>query len=325
MKKALIILFLAFAALLGVQCGGDGENSLSSSDSSSRSGSSDSGSSFSSGIGIASHVMVLIPAGTFLMGSPVAEANHGSDETPHPVTLTKDFYMAKYQVTQELYQTVMGVNPGYFSTINNREPAEGEAAARRPVETVRWYDALVFCNKLSGLEGLTPVYTINGSTDPSAWGTVPASSSTAWNAVTMNISANGYRLPTEAEWEFACRAGTTTAYNLGDVWSGDWGWYSGNSNDQTHETGKKTPNAWGIYDMHGNVWEWCWDRYGSGYYTDAAAGTDPAGPGTGIIVRVLRGGGFSFPAQGSRSAFRFSENPSFRSDSVGFRVARTVL
>ena len=254
---------------------------------------------------IASHIMVPIAAGTFQMG--------GS----YSVTLT-GFYMGKYPVTQELYQAVMGSNPSYFST-----------ADKRPVENVSWYDAIVFCNKLSTQEGLTPVYSINGSTDTAAWGKVPTGAynsssqqyevtgdTAAWNAVVVNASANGYRLPTEAEWEYACRAGTSTTYNLGDTWRDDWGWHAGNSGSKTHDVGKKTPNAWGLYDMHGNVFEWCWGWYGS-----LSAGTDPAGPASGSY-RVYRGGSWSSGAQGLRAAWRGYTNPWYRYYNLGFRLAR---
>jgi formylglycine-generating enzyme required for sulfatase activity len=241
--------------------------------------------------------MVAVEAGTFSMGSPAGEPNRQSNETQHSVTLTQGFLMAKYQVTQELYQAVVGSNPSSFTT----GVTAGEVQAKRPVEYVNWYSTLVFCNKLSIKEGFTPVYTISGRTDPSDWGTVPTSSSSTWNAATADWNANGYRLPTEAEWEYACRAGSTTAYNLGDSWNGDWGWYTDNSSSKTHEVGKKTPNAWGLYDMHGNVWEWCWDWYGENYYTASGAGSDPRGPSTGSD-RVSRGGSWSNDAQYLRSA-----------------------
>jgi formylglycine-generating enzyme required for sulfatase activity len=296
--------------------------SVSSSASSSNitSSSISSASSANSGIGIASHIMVSIESGSFQMGSPATEG-FDPDETQHSVTLTKCFYMGKYQVTQELYQRVMGSNPSSFKT----SAANGEEQARRPVEQVSWYDALVFCNKLSVLEGLAPVYSISGSTDPAAWGETPIWGSNAvWDAVTANWNANGYRLPTEAEWEYVCRAGTSTTYNLGAVWSGDWGWYNGNSDSKTHEVGKKAPNEWRLYDMHGNVWEWVWDCYDANYYTASEAGTDPRGPTSG--ARVRRGGSYGTTeasAYSVRSASRFYYGAPFVDNHIGFRLART--
>jgi formylglycine-generating enzyme required for sulfatase activity len=230
--------------------------------------------------------------------------------------ITKGFYMGKYPVTQGLYQAVMGSNPSYFWD----DPADGEEQARRPVENVSWYDALVFCNKLSAMEYLTPVYSISESTDPVNWGAVPQMNNDAtWDAVTMNASANGYRLPTEAEWEYACRAGTSTAYNLGNNWNGDWGWYDGNSGDKTHEVGKKAPNVWSLYDMHGNVLEMVWDWYGE--YGTATA-TDPIGSVSGDL-RVGRGGSWHSATTGLRSALRSFIDPYVYWESdIGFRVAR---
>ncbi|MCL2805458.1 MAG: SUMF1/EgtB/PvdO family nonheme iron enzyme [Treponema sp.] len=166
--------------------------------------------------------MVRINGGTFTMGSPANEPGRNSDEIQRQVTVGS-FFMGKYQVTQKEYQEVMGTNPSYFKGDN------------LPVENVSWFNAVEYCNKLSQREGLTPAYTINGTN------------------VTWNINANGYRLPTEAEWEYACRAGTTTAYNTGATISDSTGWYVDNSNDRSHPVGHKRANAWGLFDMHGNV------------------------------------------------------------------------
>jgi len=263
---------------------------------------------------------VYIAPGTFTMGSPAAEANRWNTETQHTVTLTRGFYMGKHEVTQELYQEVMGANPSYFDGSAGKEPAEGEAQAKRPVENVSWYDAIVFCNKLSERDNLTPVYSIHGSTDPAAWGSAPAGSDSAWNAVAADWGANGYRLPTEAEWEYACRAGTTTAYNTGAAVSDAAAWYAANSDMKTHEVGKKLPNARGLYDMHGNVWEWVWDW--SGAYP-AGSVTDPAGPESGSF-RVLCGGGWCHDARRLRSAYRGGSYPHSRRSVIGFRVVRVA-
>jgi len=253
--------------------------------------------------------MVPIPAGTFMMGQTSI-----TDATPeHSVTLS-GFYMGKYQVTQEQYQAVMGSNPSSF----NSSPQAGETQGKRPVERVSWYDALVFCNKLSTMEGLTPAYSISGSTDPAVWGSVPASTNATWNTVVIVAGSNGYRLPTEAEWEYACRAGTTTAYNTGETISDNTGWYDGNSGNKTHEVGLKPANAWGLYDMHGNVYEWCWDWYGT--YASGAQ-TNPTGASSGSN-RVIRGGSWVVIGRYLRSAIRIIGDPSVRVYDLGFRLVR---
>jgi formylglycine-generating enzyme required for sulfatase activity len=250
--------------------------------------------------------MVSITGGTFTMGSPASEANRDSDETQHSVTLS-GFYMSKYQVTQEQYQAVMGSNPSSF----NSNPATGETQNKRPVENVTWYDAVEFCNKLSAKESLQSVYTISGRTPVSGY---PITSAT----VTADFTKTGYRLPTEAQWEYACRAGTTTAYNTGDTISDNTGWYSSNSGGKTHEVGKKPANAFGLYDMHGNVWEWCWDWYDN--YSSGTQ-TDPVGASSGTY-RVKRGGSCRNSAENLRSAHRNNEFPNYRDSGVGFRLVR---
>jgi len=260
--------------------------------------------------------MVSITAGTFTMGSPSTESGSQSEERPqHSVTLSS-FKMGKYEVTQEQYEAVMGNNPSNFSS----NPQAGETQGKRPVERVSWYDAIIFCNKLSILEGLSPAYRISGSTDPAVWGTVPTSSDATWNAVEIVTGSNGYRLPTEAQWEYACRAGTTTAYNTGDIISDNTGWYTSNSGSKTHEVGLKPANAWGLYDMHGNVWEWCWDWYNSSYYSRSPA-NDPMGAAAGSS-RVERGGSWGIDASIARSSFRSNIYPYCRYIDIGFRLVR---
>jgi len=258
-------------------------------------------------------VLVSIPAGTFTMGSPTTEPNRSSGETQHSVTLSS-FKMGKYPVTQEQYQAVMGSNPSSFSS----SPEAGETQGKRPVEGVSWYDALVFCNKLSIAEGLTPAYSISGKTNPADWGAVPTSSDATWNAVVIVAGSTGYRLPTEAQWEYACRAGTTTAYNTGDTISDSTGWYSSNSGNKTHEVGKKPANAWGLYDMHGNVREWCWDWYVT---YPSTSQTDPMGASSGTR-RVERGGSCGVSAGFLRSADRGNVDPSIGYGTLGFRLVR---
>ena len=247
------------------------------------------------------------------------------------VTLSS-FWISPYEVTQEEFESVMtgnqnGIetNPSYFPD----NPVQG----RRPVELVSWYDAIVYCNLLSIKEGLTPCYTIKGSTDPAAWGTSPRSTSVGdynyWKSVTCNFDANGYRLPTEAEWEYAARGGKAgiTDNSWNNAYSGsntldDVAWYSGNSDRKTHEVGKKQANALGLYDMSGNVFEWCWDWNGSrsGY----PSGTeDPAGPVTGSN-RVSRGGGCYDDASYCAVSYRYFNYPYYRGNDLGIRLVRSA-
>ena len=169
------------------------------------------------------------------------------------------------------------------------------------MENVSWIDAIAFCNKLSEQEGLKPYY---------ALGAVVRSGGT------------GYRLPTEAEWEYACRAGSTTRYGFGDTPErlGEFAWYGGNSGGKTHRVGQKLPNDWGLYDMRGNVNEWCWDWFDEGYYGRSPA-ADPLGPSLGAL-RVIRGPGCHAPPRFYRAANRGGRAPDTKIDSIGFRVAR---
>ncbi len=262
------------------------------------------------------YTMVPIPVGagaSFTMGSPDSEVGRGNDETPHSVTLTRDFSIAATEVSQALYFEVMNTRPSYF------------VGSSRPVESVTWYDALAFCNALSAHDGLEPVYAIENQrleNDRIVAATV------SWDR-----DANGYRLPTEAEWEYACRAGATTALCNGDLTDpfvdpllDQVGWYDDNADvgigvPKTHSVAQKAPNALGLYDMHGNVWEWCWDTY-----ADYPAGplTDPAGPegADPTQPRVRRGGSWYYYARDCRSASRGTFWPGSADNTVGFRIAR---
>lgn len=253
---------------------------------------------------------ILVEGGTFSMGSPDSEAWRSDDETQHTVTVS-DFYMSAFEVTQAKYQAVTGSNPSAFSGEN------------LPVETVSWLDAIAYCNARSELEGLEPAYTVEGQT------------------VTWNRGANGYRLPTETEWEYACRAGTDTPFNTETSISAEecnyWGHYPyliednyfnqsnletrpGVYRETTVEVGSFQPNAWGFYDMHGNVGEWVWDYY-EDYTTEAQ--TDPAGPDSGVL-RVNRGGGWNDFAKNLRSAYRATLPQDSAVFNVGFRLVRNA-
>lgn len=253
---------------------------------------------------------LLIKGGTFQMGSSESEAWRIEDETAHTVTLS-DYYISQYEVTQEEYQAVMGTNPSAFSGEN------------LPVDSVSWMDAILYCNARSTQEGLTPAYTVEGQN------------------VSWDRSANGYRLPTEAEWEYACRAGTETPFNTETSISADeanyWGHYpyliednyfsQGNLETRpgvyrqtTVAVGSFQPNAWDLYDMHGNVGEWVWDWYGS-YETGEQ--TDPTGPDIGTL-RVNRGGGWNDFAKNLRSAYRATLPPDSASFNLGLRLVRNA-
>ncbi|MCL2443679.1 MAG: SUMF1/EgtB/PvdO family nonheme iron enzyme [Treponema sp.] len=264
--------------------------------------------------------MVYVPGGSFELGRELNPAVGGSDETPVSNVNISGFFMGKYQVTQEQYLAVMGTNPSYFDGSIGREPASGEVQERRPVEQVSWYDALVFCNRLSIMEGLTPAYIISGSTNPNDWGTVPTNLNTTWDAVQIVSGSTGYRLPTEAQWEYAAKGGNGSPGNFTYSGSNDpdaVAWRAGNSGSRTHEVGKKAPNSLGIYDMSGNIFEWCWDGYGN--YTSTTK-TDPMGASSGSS-RVFRGGGWLISSENVRSVDRFSNFPSGRYSYVGFRVS----
>ena len=253
------------------------------------------------------------------------------------VTLSS-FWISKYEVTQAEFVSVMtgnknGINANLSTFTSN--PAAGEVQERRPVEMVSWYVAIVYCNLLSMKEGLTPCYTIKSSTDPAAWGTRPTSSVDEdhddWESVTCNFNANGYRLPTEAEWEYAARGGQAgiTDGSWEYEYSGsntidDVAWYKNNSDSKTHEVGKKQANALGLYDMSGNVKEWCWDLYNIFSVYPYPSGTeDPAGPVTGSR-RVVRGGGWHYYASSCTVSNRDNIIPLFLYNYGGFRLVRSA-
>ncbi len=246
----------------------------------------------------------LIPAGEFMMGSPDGAS---SDEKPqHRVRVTRPFYLGVTEVTQAQYEAVMVVNPSLFSSNGGgKKEVNGLSTDRHPVEDVSWLDAVMFCNKLSELEGCSQFYRIDGEA-----------------VLVIDWKGTGYRLPTEAEWEYACRARTTTRYSFGDedASANEFAWFDGNSGGRTHPVGEKRPNGFGLFDMHGNAWEWCWDWYGGGYYGNSPA-EDPRGPDAGPS-RVYRGGGWSRGPHYAQSASRYGNVPGPRHGYLGFRVAR---
>jgi len=257
---------------------------------------------------------VLVQGGTFQMGGNV----YSGEQPVHSVTLSS-FLIGKYELTQSEWQTVMtGNNNGISAT-----PSSFSGNPNRPVERVSWYAAIVFCNRKSIQEGLTPCYAKGGNTNPGNWGTMPTSSTdTQWDAITCNWSANGYRLPTEAEWEFAARGGNqSNAYTYsGSNTVGNVAWYSSNSGSRTHDVGTKAANELGIYDMSGNVWEWCWDWYGS--YSSSPS-SNPRGPNSGSS-RVLRGGSCYYYDVICRVAYRNNGSPGGSSYDLGLRLVRTL-
>lgn len=217
-----------------------------------------------------SNHMVKIPSGEIILRD---------DRIKHKWRVEiKSFFLAKYLVTQDIYYNITQKSPSYFKGNQN------------PVESISWYDAICFCNLLSQREGLEECYSISSNGEN----------------VTYNTESNGYRLPTEAEWEYACRAGTT------DVMYGEIdriAWYKENSNGKTHEVGKKEPNSWGLYDMLGNVWEWCWDIYDEETYGS---------------YRIFRGGGWSDPARGCLASNRRRSHPTFYIEDLGLRIAKSL-
>ena len=264
---------------------------------------------------------VLVKAGTFQMGSNYDRDNN---KPVHEVTITKPFYMGKYEVTQAEYEKYCS----YGSISPSSSKGDGD---NYPAYYVSWYDALVYCNKRSIAEGLTPCYSIKDSTNPEEWGELPTAWDDplrdTWDVATCDFNANGYRLPTEAEWEYAARAGDNTVDSLtysgtSDVNKlGDYAWYYDNLNGTTHEVGTKKANAFGLYDMSGNVYEWCWNWLTSEYDENTEGGDNTTGSSAGSF-RVCRGGGWIDGSGGCTVSFRLENSPGSRGSFLGFRVVR---
>jgi len=240
----------------------------------------------------------------------------GWNVTPVRQVTVSGFYMGRFPVTQGEWYDVMGTRPSYFTL-------PGNAWRNLPVDSASWYDAIVFANRLSIARGLTPVYSIAGSTNPGAWGAVPTSRNAIWDTVTMNSNANGYRLPTEAEWEFAARGGTVCTGNFrysGSNVAREVAWHAENSGRRTHPVGQLRPNALGLYDMSGNVREWVWDWHGP---YPIIVQTNPTGAPSGSN-RVFRGGSWFVSNWALRPVNRNIDFPASGFGDLGFRLVRSL-
>jgi formylglycine-generating enzyme required for sulfatase activity len=232
--------------------------------------------------------MILISGGIFLMGS---EQGDNKEKPVHKVTVCS-FYMNKYPITYREYKLYQQGHAGMWT------------GADYPVDTVSWYNAINYCNWLSDKEGFPRCYIVKG------------------NEVEFYINRSGYRLPTEAEWEYACRAGTVTEYYWGNDMDGDYCWYNENSSGHGHSAGQKKPNAWGLYDMIGNTWEWCWDWYDENYYSKSPD-YNPTGPASGSL-RVIRGGSWYHNTKVCRTSYRSNAQPLNGQGRISLRLVRTA-
>lgn len=239
--------------------------------------------------------MVYCPPGGFWMGSEDGVGCY-NERPRHRVKLSRGFWMGQTQVTQGLWEKVMGGNPSHFK------------GANLPVENISWFDAVRFCNALSGTEGLTPAYGIGTGDEPS---------------VSLDLKANGYRLPTEAEWEYAAKAGTELKYAGSDSLDAV-AWHRGNSERETHPVGQKQANGWGLYDMSGNVWEWCSDDWSDDYSARKQGVSDPLNGRPETSYRAIRGGSWCILTNDYRVAYRTGFAAIFGDNSLGLRLCRSL-